>query len=440
VAEQTSLPSEGSDARHMFEYASRMGKLVGGVGLLAGTLPSWLIAVSALAYGTGFLIVVTFHDGWGLRETGAEFLKAKYAHVGVLFLAFPAILGGTFIGVAKLRSGQKAARGQGSKDKRDGSERNELAVLDVEGEVVDGKRITAHLHLSSPPSPAAPPTRSEQSAQFHACALVLLMNLALVFYVYAMFAPPRFYREGPDRIVLLFGATIAGLFALKYVPRKWGRRRDDVETWIQMVLLIGLVPLDVYSLWNGELCDTLWQVVRARGWVFVLFVGLFIFVLWRLISVAPTMPHSARSAAWAVGLCLLGTLYYLSAMSFTHAFYPFIRATRGGGDYSAVQPVLIYLRPDRANHGAVPQELLAGPARRRAAGLTAEADSPATPPQAGESLSTKAMIVIDESAGGYFIADPNELGGPGSWRLGEKPRVYWISRDVVAATGPVPTP
>src|SRR5674476_1469603 len=51
--------------------------------------PQWFALLIAMTYASGFLLVFTFLDRFGIREGGEEFLKAKYIHAGILFLLFP---------------------------------------------------------------------------------------------------------------------------------------------------------------------------------------------------------------------------------------------------------------------------------------------------------------------------------------------------------------
>ena len=42
-----------------------------------------------LIYASGFIVVYTFLERWGIRETGDQLLRVKYFHVGFLCLLFP---------------------------------------------------------------------------------------------------------------------------------------------------------------------------------------------------------------------------------------------------------------------------------------------------------------------------------------------------------------
>jgi hypothetical protein len=55
--------------------------------------PEWFLAVAALIYATGFLVVFTFFAALGIREAGTEFFKVKYVHVGILCLIIPVLVG-----------------------------------------------------------------------------------------------------------------------------------------------------------------------------------------------------------------------------------------------------------------------------------------------------------------------------------------------------------
>ena len=403
----TSAPGELSGQQRMVDQVTHTERFVAGAGLLLGGASSWFLAITALVYGTGFLIVVTFLDGWGLRETGAEFLKAKYTHVGILCLSFPAIFGGTLIGF---------------------------------GEYYRRKR--------KPEAAAQLPSGIATMPHVFVPVVALLMNLTLIFYIYVMFAPPKFHRDNPGRIALVFLVTIPGLVALRFwdsvarrmFRKKWVAPAQAWGRWVLMAVVIGV--LDVYSLWNKDLCETLGDVLRAGGWTFIVFVVLLMFVLWRLLLLDDDLPQPLRRPLWVAGFCVVGAIYYLSVMSFTHSFFPCIRATRGGGDYSGVEPVRIYVRPDRQGRAGLPEELFEARGSDGNAGQEAVARSSGMGPNVAGgggfgACATKPVIVIDESVAGYFVADPTEARGPKMWRFGRKPRVFWVARDLVGATVPV---
>ena len=57
-------------------------KLLAGIGAHFGTVS---IILGAAIYAVGFLTVFDFHDAWRLHGVEADFFKAKYLHVGLMF-------------------------------------------------------------------------------------------------------------------------------------------------------------------------------------------------------------------------------------------------------------------------------------------------------------------------------------------------------------------
>ncbi len=52
--------------------------------------PQWFAIIAALIYATGFLIEFTFFESLGVRGAASDIFKARYIHIGILFLQFPA--------------------------------------------------------------------------------------------------------------------------------------------------------------------------------------------------------------------------------------------------------------------------------------------------------------------------------------------------------------
>jgi hypothetical protein len=55
-------------------------------------VPEWFLAVAAFVYATGFLVVFTYFESFGVREAGGDFFRVKYVHVGILCLLFMGII------------------------------------------------------------------------------------------------------------------------------------------------------------------------------------------------------------------------------------------------------------------------------------------------------------------------------------------------------------
>src|SRR5437588_9625205 len=139
-------------------------------------LPEWLLAGTGFIYGTGFLIVYTFFNRFGLKETASDFFKIKYIHVGVLFLIFPTLL-----------------------------------IIPI---VAMWLRMRMQRRMMEP-----------GERKVHLPVFFLVANFLLVFYIIIMFAPPDFLRNSAraplsisdnkfTAIILIFGLTILGLVSI----------------------------------------------------------------------------------------------------------------------------------------------------------------------------------------------------------------------------------
>jgi hypothetical protein len=58
---------------------------------LSRTIPYWFLALVGTIYASGFLVVSTFLETYGLREVGTELWKSRYIHIGVFCLILPAV-------------------------------------------------------------------------------------------------------------------------------------------------------------------------------------------------------------------------------------------------------------------------------------------------------------------------------------------------------------
>jgi hypothetical protein len=148
------------------------------------TVSSSFAALVALIYGSGFLCVYSFSERFGFYEEGGEFLRAKYIHVGILFLLFPFTLMCPTILALWLRRDQNK------------------------------------MHLSAqaqfPPEPSAESPEAvpskKQWKRIPLSSYVLFFNLLCVLYVYALFMPPSLSHSKVKELCfgLIFFTSTAG--------------------------------------------------------------------------------------------------------------------------------------------------------------------------------------------------------------------------------------
>jgi len=107
---------------------------------------------------------------------------------------------------------------------------------------------------------------------------------------------------------------------------------------------------------------------------------------------------SEREANWIVFLCLGAPLFFVSVILFAFAVVPYISANRGGGNYATSPRIVLTLQ----KMSDVPNATKFF----RAEGM----------PKGHQPTQTRHLVLIDESPGGLFVADPYDAGGPRVWR------------------------
>jgi len=333
-------------------------------------LPEWLLAFTGFVYGTGFLIVYTFFNRFGLKETASDFFKIKYIHVGVLFLIFPMLL-----------------------------------VIPI---------MAMLLRMRMQRRKMEPGER-----KVHLPVFFLVSNFLLVFYIIIMFAPPDFLRTNvrapfalaDDKftaIILIFGLTILGLVSITQLAEKV-IKENITEAFVvltQWLLLLVVVYLDwqlLYGLYRRL------GTMLITGQYFIYLLVLISLTVWFTYQRLATVHDKTRKrAAGVIATCIIGALYYMSILAFSFGIYPYISAEKGGGDYSDASTVVIGF--DAQFKDSVPSTLLE---------------------KVGGSLNSKSLILIQETGTSYFVADPADAGGPLSWRRNTKPNVFELHRDAV---------
>jgi hypothetical protein len=69
---------------------------------VAELFPQYFLALTGIIYAAGFLVILSFLDRFGILESGADFLRTRYLHIGMLCIALPLIVNGTIISLVYL--------------------------------------------------------------------------------------------------------------------------------------------------------------------------------------------------------------------------------------------------------------------------------------------------------------------------------------------------
>jgi hypothetical protein len=342
-------------------------------------IPVCVAVFAGLVFTTGFIVEISFLDRFGLRETGVEFFKAKYLHVGILDLLFSCLVAVPCYAIIYLhfRTRKHAVKVRYAVDKTTGL----------------------------PPFVLNLPM---------AC---LAVNLLLLIYIFAVLAPPSMVVEKKQFLALILVVTITSPWIALWVVKAVGavgERRRVLREWLLAILCLPVLAADLFAL-RGAVFKTIIECVCYGGYLFFVF-SILVYVIAHVLKArAHRMPDSnARLAWWTAGVCVIAATYYLSVISFAYRVYPFIPADKGGGDYTEAATVTI-----RLHDGAiVPSEMLA---------------RSSTPTVSKVTITSKPLIIIEETPACVYVADPADAGGPFSWRTGSIPKIIQITRSDIAS-------
>ncbi|HVU33841.1 MAG TPA: hypothetical protein VHE61_10430 [Opitutaceae bacterium] len=386
-----------------------------------------LAVIAAILYGTGFLILSTFLDRFGLRAATGDFLRLTYIQIGLLYGLFPFLIIIPWVVFIENRE---------------------------------------------------PPRTKQKQAWF---SMVNYGNALLFCYWIASFAAPGRYHEREGAIALLVCFTIFGIYFGSRLTKRGGHSDFKVVEWaggaldsvsdrspwfdrhrqtiVRSGLSMGLAACD----WAvaGSPAIVLWVVVAgafalpavirhyqhkpaAKGQTIAavaavaLAFGTMVMevAVWArfdlddfsrccsyffitLLLAAFAVREARRIPAWykpmaynsgiLFAACVIFGLFYLSVLAFAYGVYPRIPAARGGGNYSYTSDVVFYLKSNDADH--LPPAII----------------NPMRSPKSHYVLSVP-LKVIEQTADTYFVARPNDAGGPDEWQNWHLPTIYSIAR------------
>jgi len=337
------------------------------------------VAAVGLAYGTGFLVVLTFLNEYGIREAAGEFFKLRYIYVGALCLACPVVLMCILQGLLSGRHTIPA-----------GAPASTL------------RHVVARLFAPAENMPIA--------------LILMVVNLAVVFYCMVAFAHPGLFAAKQTLINWLYVPLFATL-SLRLIfgeQTLWSRRLNLVR-WILVsvaVVTSGLIlkDIDFASMFRERMHN--YVVLQALFFFFV-----YRFTKWPLLGSGT----KERASRLVVRLMILGPLFLLGVFSFAHTVYNHIPAEKGGGDFSQMSDSRVCF-PD-VHRTSIP------------VGLLLDINQ--------QPLCTVPVKVIEETSTDIYVARSSDRGSSSEkdvpnpaalWRSGEYyPVVFEISRSVISS-------
>ena len=345
-------------------------------------LPPFFLALAALIYATGFLIIFTFHDSYGLQGVDAAFFKIRYAHVGILFLMLPLIA--TCASYAWTHSSWR--RGQGATN-----------------------------------SPG-------QGRAFRRHIVFIGLLVGLTYYLFLMFAPPGAFHSHHMWIPLSLTLVVPLLGrygALRMDKKGWVKRADILRIFVVLSLvgILSRVVSSLYPLFIGE------QSFLIATVFFLFFVLLMSYIIQILVGDAKeTKPGEGRRGRYALGVPILGLLYFMTILTFALGVFHYVPRSKGGGDYTKAGLVVLYFKENGESKvpGRIVEKGCSGP--KCSILLLFERDC-------GGGKHSIPLVMIEGTASSVFVADPKDKGGPTAWRRGreDRPNVIEIARDMIAS-------
>ncbi|OWY70733.1 hypothetical protein B7486_14100 [cyanobacterium TDX16] len=355
---------------------------------LSDHLTLWSLIIPAIIYASGFLIVQQFHDSYGLRGIDTDFFKIRYAHVGLIFLAGPLIVGTATFALFLWKSETKI------------SPANESAFNEHQSIQL---RVWARWWWSA-----------MNASRFNPKTIVAGFFFTANFYLALLFVAPGEKGSGYYQLFFAFLIACTAIFVM-WIVRRTG---NESKIWVNVFQLICTILLAaicfclLYTQRN-ELKSLYWP----SGLVYFGFSSFLGFSAWRLWARKHEenlgILKPVRRTLGIVAVCLV---YYYCLNYYADYVFPFIPAGKGGGDYSDAAIVTV----EFTDSG--PQEL---------------------PDALKLNNLEKKLILLDSNGDFLFFANPfqpiggsdPDRSGPPIWRLSpsklEKPFVLQVPRDGV---------
>jgi hypothetical protein len=338
-----------------------------------------------LVYGSGFLCEYTFLDHFGIQESGQDFFRTRFLHVGILFLLFPvSILIPGFFSISLKKSELKAATN-------------------------DDRHSTANTPEQTEPK------EGTQKFSFPISTMLTFFNISLVFYLF-LFTPHNFiYAKGifiPAIIAISFLVPLAIDIAVNtLILHRLKARLTLILRWTMLVVGIGSLDFILFKDFSKQLLAIFWgdHWFPSGGVYYLFFMMLIPWTLWRNnVHVKRIDDPRHKAELRIVGISLSLMFLFLGIVTFAIRLYPWIPVAKGGGNYSENAVVTISFS-DKNNNFKTNGPIYLG--------LTI----------------SNCFTIIERTPNSLFLADTNDAGGPHEWqKMLRLPRITEIRSDMIS--------
>lgn len=263
----------------------------------ARTIPYWFLAIVGLIYASGFVVVMIHLGTYGIRDVGGELWKARDIHIGVLAFVFPTTIVATasyMVLLPFLRIVRLIPAG--------GSRRRQVRRL-----------ITG----------------------------LTLLPLELAFYCFAMLHRPGLGEPHKSLSLMLIVGFLGPMVCMRLDPAE----SQSSKAWVRGVALAihfasaaGVWVLSCYVL------KTYWNLlaeIATDGYRITLYLLLLFAMCISVYSAHLRYASGHETQILLLAAPLVGLIYYLTLIGFQRSFFPYVPASRGGGDYTVAPTVRI---------------------------------------------------------------------------------------------------
>ncbi len=371
-ADLTLVESASPEVTKTIEESSNHST-VGSVAHLSG----WFAALVGLAYATGYLIVSTYLNSFGIEDASGDILRLRYLQVGFYFLIF---LGSLVVLTTYLF--------------------RELFSQSEEG---------------------------DSSPHISALSIPVWILFLLAIYMAVVFGEPsRTGRESLPWVASLVAVSFSVSTLLYWFRTKFSLRNPDFSIvnrvfYLLLLLIVGALGWKVTQPFEAKVKEFLvleWEMVlillvfmAALGWMF-----------YRAAFRRPEMSARVHAQYMPLRAALGLPLYYLCVMTFAYGVYPFVSTSKAGGYYADSELIKLEVRTPGNDQTGIPvrrsdTDLTKAPWPKphlsSRSVYTFQPQGEVLPPELMEAASeSKPLVLIEENSDAIFVADPSEPANP----------------------------
>lgn len=288
-------------------------------------IPGWFALIGVTIYGSGFLVIFTFLNRFGLRNYG-DFFKIKYIHAGLIYCSLLIILIIPILCYVLTR------------DRLNGIINNYVKNYS-EDDLINNIDYKECINFRT----------------------ALFINYSIIFlwlflsYISFFLSPPKLLRTHPSLFFIYF-LPIVSMTLLREIRRGLNKLRifshTDITIWDyrarQFLLLALFIIIAFFFFYYRIIFIRLGIMLKNGGIFFFLFtfvLGLYIYRFYkRGLDFTDTY---IRCYLYILGVCFLSIIYFFNIIAFAVFIYPYIPVEKGGGDYSCSPTVEIYFKLDK---------------------------------------------------------------------------------------------